>query len=144
MKFMNPAPEQIAALLSSARTIAVVGLSDDPSRPSYEVATALRKFGYHIVPISPTIAAWEDIPAYPSLTEAVALLGPSRTIDIVDVFRRPDHVNDIVAECMRLDLPALWLQLGVINDDAALRAQQAGITVVMDKCMKIERTRMAQ
>jgi uncharacterized protein len=144
MRFVNPPPEQIAALLSSARTLAVVGLSDNPSRPSFDVAKALQKYGYRIVPISPTISEWLDIPAYPSLTEAVAGLGPSHPIDIVDVFRRPEHVDGIVDECIHLDLPALWLQMGVINDAAALRAQQAGMTVVMDRCMKVERMRLKQ
>jgi len=144
MKFLNPSPEQIAALLSSARTIAIVGLSDDSSRPSYDVAKTLQKYGYRIVPVSPTITAWQEIPAFPTLTEAVAGLGPSHPIDIVDVFRRPDHVNAVMDECLHLDLPTLWLQKGVINEPAALRAQQAGITVVMDKCLKEERMRMKQ
>jgi predicted CoA-binding protein len=144
MKFVNPAPEQIAALLGSARTIAVVGLSDNPSRPSFDVAKALQKYGYRIVPVSPTIAEWLDIPAFATLTEAVAGLGPSHPIDIVNVFRRPEHVDAIVDECIHLDLPALWLQMGVINEPAALRAQQADMTVIMDKCIKVERMRLTQ
>lgn len=144
MRFVNPAPEQIAALLSSARTIAVVGLSDNPSRPSFDVAKVMSKYGYRIVPISPTISEWLEIPAYPTLTEAVAGLGPSHPIDIVNVFRRPEHVDAIVDECLHLDLTTLWLQMGVINEAAALRAQQARMTVVMDKCIKVERMRLAQ
>jgi predicted CoA-binding protein len=144
MRFVNPSPEHIAALLSSARTIAVVGLSDNPGRPSYDVASALQRHGYRIVPISPTISEWRDIPAFPTLTEAAAVLSPNDPIDIGDVFRRPEHVDAIVDECIHLDLPALWLQMGVINEPAALRAQLAGMTVVMDKCMKVERMHMAQ
>ena len=144
MRFVNPSPEHIAALLSSARTIAVVGLSDNPGRPSYDVANALQRHGYRIVPISPTISEWRDIPAFPTLAEAAAVLSPNDPIDIVNVFRRPEHVDAIVDECIHLDLPALWLQMGVINEPAALRAQLAGMTVIMDKCMKVERMHMAQ
>jgi predicted CoA-binding protein len=144
MRFVNPSPEQIAALLGSARTIAVVGLSDNPGRPSFDVANALQRYGYRIVPVSPTISEWQDIPAFPTLTEAVAGLGPNQPIDIVNVFRRPEHVDAIVDECIHLDLPALWLQMGVINEPAALRAQQARMLVVMDKCIKVERMHMAQ
>jgi predicted CoA-binding protein len=144
MRFVNPSSEHIAALLSSARTIAVVGLSDNPSRPSYDVASALQRYGYRIVPISSTISEWQDIPAFPTLTEAAAVLSPNDPIDIVNVFRRPEHVDAIVDECIHLDLPALWLQMGVINEAAALRAQLARMRVVMDKCMKVERMHMAQ
>jgi predicted CoA-binding protein len=141
MTFQNPSRAEIAALLTSARNIAVVGLSDNPSRPSFGVAEVMHDFGYRIVPVSPAISNWKGIPSVPTLDAAVAMLGPDERIDIVDVFRQPQHVAAIVDDCVRLKLPALWLQLGVIDEAAALRAQQAGIAVVMDKCIKVERMR---
>ena len=142
MSFSNPSAESIAALLRSARTIAVVGLSDNPRRPSYEVASSLLDYGYRIVPVNPSLAVWEGARAVPDLDEAVRTQSPSGYIDIVNVFRRPEHVAPIVEDCIRLKLPALWLQLGVIDEEAAARAQSAGITVVMNLCIKVERMRM--
>lgn len=143
MTFQNPSRAEITGLLTRARTIAVVGLSDNPMRPSYEVTEALQGYGYRIVPVNPALTAWQGIPAVPTLEAAVASLKPGERIDIVDVFRQPQHVAGIVDDCLRLELPALWLQLGVIDEAAALRAQAAGMTVVMDKCIKVERMRMA-
>ena len=143
MSFTNPPSDQIAGLLRSARTIAVVGLSADPGRPSHEVATALRGFGYRIVPVNPTIAEWEGLPAAPDLDHLPEVLAPGERVDIVDVFRQPQHVPAIVDDCIRLKLPALWLQLGVIDAIAAQRAQAAGLIVVMDRCIKVDRMRMA-
>lgn len=142
MPFTNPEPEAIRDLLRSARTIAVVGLSDNPRRPSYGAASALLEFGYHIVPVNPALAVWEGFRAVASLDEAVASLGPDERIDIVDVFRRAQHVSGIVDDCLRLKLPALWLQLGVVDEHAAERAVAGGVTVVMDRCIKVERTRI--
>lgn len=143
MTFQNPSPAQIAELLTQARTIAVVGLSDDPMRPSYDVAEALAGYGYRIIPVNPALTAWQGIPAVPTLEAAVAALKAGEQIDIVDVFRQPQHIAGIVDDCLRLKLPALWLQLGVVDETAALRAQSGGTTVVMDKCIKVERMRMA-
>jgi uncharacterized protein len=142
MTFHNPKKTEIAALLTQAHTIAVVGLSDNPARPSYEVTEVMRQFGYRIIPVSPTLAAWQGIPAAPTLDAAMAQLAPGERIDIVNVFRQPHHVAAIVEDCLRLQLPALWLQLGVVDEAAALRAQSGGMLVVMDKCIKIERQRM--
>ncbi len=142
MTFQNPSRDEIAALLRQARTIAVVGLSDDPSRPSFGVAEVLLKFGYRIIPVNPRLTSWEKIPALPTLDAAVHSLAPGERIDIVDVFRQPEHVAAIVDDCLRLALPALWLQLGVIDEAAAVRARASGMTVVMDKCIKVERMRM--
>ncbi len=141
MTFQNPSQAQIAALLTAARTVVIVGLSDNPARPSYGVAEVMRGFGYRIIPVSPTLTTWQSIPAVPTLEAAVASLAPGERIDIVDVFRQPQHVAAIVDDCLRLKLPALWLQLGVVDEVAALRAQSGGITVVMDKCIKVERMR---
>jgi predicted CoA-binding protein len=145
MRFANPSPDAIRRLLGAARTIAVVGLSDNPQRPSYEVTSTMLDFGYRIVPVNPTLAVWEGIRAFPDLSSACDAMRPdvgSDGIDIVNVFRRPEHIGGIVDDCIRLRLPALWLQLGVIDEAAALRAHEAGIVVVMDRCIKMERTRM--
>lgn len=129
MSFTNPAPEQIRALLTRARSIAVVGLSPNPARPSYGVAKALQGFGYRIVPVRPATESVLGEPACPDLHH---LPGP---VDIVDVFRAPQHVGAIVDDCIALKLPALWLQEGVVNEAAAERARAAGIMVVMDRCI---------
>jgi predicted CoA-binding protein len=142
MTFHNASAAEIAALLTSAGTIAVVGLSDNPARPSYDVSAAMLRFGYRIIPVSPTLKQWQNIPAMPTLEAAVTSLAPGERIDIVNVFRQPQHVAAIADDCLRLQLPALWLQLGVVDEAAALRAQNGGVVVVMDKCIKVERMRM--
>jgi predicted CoA-binding protein len=142
MPFRNPTQHHISRLLQRAKTIAVVGLSNNPQRPSYEVAAALRTFGYRIIPVNPTLAVWEGLRAVPSLDSLSDALDPDERIDIVNVFRQPQHVSAIVDDCIRLKLPALWLQLGVVDVEAAERAQTAGLTVVMDRCIKVERMRL--
>jgi predicted CoA-binding protein len=139
MTFRNPPPDAIAGLLRAARTIAVVGLSGDPGRPSHRVARSMQRHGYRIVPVNPRMRDWNGLAVARSLDEAVAQLAPGERIDIVDVFRRPEHVAGIVADCVRLGLPALWLQLGVVDERAARTAQDAGMTVVMDRCISVDR-----
>jgi len=129
MTFSNPTPEQIRALLSQVRSVAVVGLSPQPARPSFNVAKALQGFGYRIIPVRPMIDEVLGEKAYPDLESL------PETPDIVDVFRASEHVPEIVDSCIQLGIKNLWLQDGVIHEAAALRAQQAGITVVMDRCM---------
>lgn len=138
--FANPSTEQIAQLLRSARTIAVVGLSADPTRPSHGVARALQRFGYRIIPVTPTADMILGEQSVPDLAHLSDVLGPDERVDIVDVFRRPEHVAAIVDECMRLRLPALWLQDGVIDETAAERARSAGIFTVMDRCLFRDRS----
>jgi predicted CoA-binding protein len=133
--FANPSAADIARLLRAAHTIAVVGLSPDHSRPSHGVARALQRFGYRIVPVNPNAASILGEPAVPALEQLPEVLGSDEHIDIVDVFRRPVHVAGIVEECIRLKLPALWLQDGVIDAAAAERARDAGIFTVMDRCL---------
>jgi uncharacterized protein len=133
--FVNPKPEEIARLLRAARTIAVVGLSADRTRPSHGVARALQRFGYRIIPVNPAVESILGEPAVASLEQLPEVLGRDERVDIVDVFRRPEHVAGIVAECIRLKLPALWLQEGVTDQVAAARAVQAGIFTVMDRCI---------
>jgi len=127
--FTNPSAEEFCARLRAIRTIAVVGLSPKPNRPSHGVAAAMQGFGYRIVPVRPALDEVLGEPAYPDLH---ALPGP---VDLVNVFRAPQHVGPIVDACIELGLPALWLQDGVINEEAAQRARDAGLWVVMDRCI---------
>jgi len=127
--FRNPDPATIRALLKSVRTIAVVGLSPNPHRPSHGVARALQKFGYQVIPVRPRLDEVLGEKAYPSLSD-IAL-----PFDLVDVFRRSEHVAPLVDECIRLGVKALWMQDGVVDEAAARHAQEAGIEVVMDRCI---------
>jgi len=132
--------DQILAM----HTIAVVGLSKDPSRPSHEVASYLQKHGYRIVPINPTVDEVLGEKAYPSLLDLPESL--KREIDVVDIFRRTEDVPPIVAEAIKLHAilghpKAVWMQLGIVNEDSARQARDAGLLVVMDRCLKIERGR---
>jgi predicted CoA-binding protein len=138
--FENPAKAEIDALLKRARTIAVIGLSNTPGRPSHNVARALQKFGYRIVPVNPAATEILGERSWPDLASAVQGAGP---IDVVDVFRRPEHVPAIVDDAIRLALPALWLQDGVIDQAAAGRARAAGIFTVMNRCMFRDRATLA-
>ncbi|MDD4912900.1 MAG: CoA-binding protein [Sideroxydans sp.] len=129
MPFANPTPEQICTLLHQVRSVAVVGLSPQPARPSFNVAKALQGFGYRIIPVRPLIDEVLGEKAYPDLDSL------PEVPDIVEVFRAAEHVPEIVDNCIKLGIKNLWLQDGVIHEAAALRAQQAGITVIMDRCM---------
>jgi len=137
--FTNPPAEAIARRLRDARTIAVVGLSADPTRPSHGVARALQRFGYRVIPVNPNVEIVLGEPAVASLAQLPEVLEVDEHVDIVDVFRRPEYVPGIVDECIRLRLPALWLQEGVIDRVAAERAAAAGIFTVMDRCLFKER-----
>jgi predicted CoA-binding protein len=139
MSFRNPDTRAIADLLRRARTIAVVGLSDDPSRPSFGVTCSMRDFGYRILPVNPALQQWLGQPVHASLEAARQSLEPGARIDIVNVFRRPARVGEVVDECLQLGLPALWLQQGVINEPEAARAAAAGLFVVMDRCIYVDR-----
>jgi predicted CoA-binding protein len=133
--FNNPPTEKITELLRSARIIAIVGLSADPSRPSNRVARQLQGFGYRIIPVTPAGGLILGEKAVPDLDHLSDVLKPGERVDVVDVFRRSEHVAAIVDDCIRLGMPALWLQDGVIDDDAAEKAVRAGIFTVMDRCM---------
>lgn len=129
MLFSNPSTEQIRQLLHKVHRVAVVGLSPDPGRPSFHVARDLRNMGYQIIPVRPMVDEILGERAYPDLESLPELP------DIVDVFRASEHVPAIVESCIKLGIRNLWLQEGVIHEAAAQRAQQAGMTVVMDRCM---------
>ena len=121
--------ERISELLKSARTIAVVGLTNTPIRPSYGVSHYMQSQGYRIIPVNPNITEWEGEKAYASLLEV-----PER-IDIVDVFRRSDAVPEVVEQAIQIKANVIWMQEGVVHHKAAEKARQAGIFVVMDKCI---------
>lgn len=139
--FRNPSRDEIDAFLRRIRTIAVVGLSANSSRPSHGVARALQSFGYTVVPVNPGIESVLGQRCWPSLAAVVE--GAGVPIDLVDVFRLPRHVPAIVNECIRLGLAALWLQDGVIDEASALRAQAAGLFTVMDRCVYRDRAMLA-
>jgi uncharacterized protein len=127
--------DDIGRLLAAVKTIAVVGLSNDPMRPSYGVSSYMQQQGYRIIPVNPTISEALGQRSYPDLSSV-----PDK-IDLVNVFRRPEYVPAVVDESIRLNLPAIWLQEGVIHPDAARRAQEAGLSVVMDRCILKEHRR---
>ena len=119
----------ITDLLKHARSIAVVGLSSSPLRPSHGVAAYMQTQGYRIIPVNPTIEEALGEKSYPSLLDV-----PEK-IDIVNVFRRPEYVEDIVDQAIQLKIPAIWMQEEVINEKAAEKARKAGIFVIMDQCI---------
>jgi len=116
-------------MLRGIRNIAVLGLSPNTDRPSFRVARGMQELGYRIIPVRPKITSVLGETAFPDLASV------PHKIDMVDVFRAPEHVPAIVDECIALGIKYLWLQDGVIHEEAAKRAQAAGITVVMDKCL---------
>jgi predicted CoA-binding protein len=133
-------PDPIYELLARAKTIAVVGLSERPMRPSHGVSAYMQAAGYKIIPVNPRITEALGEKAYPSLLEVP--LEVAGTIDLVDVFRRAEYVDEIVEQAIELKIGAIWLQEDVINERAAEKARNAGMFVVMDRCvLKEHRTR---
>ncbi len=125
----NPEPKEICELLRGVKTIAVLGLSPKEDRPSFRVARGMQDHGYRIIPVRPAVKEVLGEKAYPDLAAV------PDAIDLVDVFRAPEFVDAIVDDCIRLGIKRLWLQEGVVNQAAAEKAQAAGITVVMDRCV---------
>lgn len=123
------ASDPIGDLLKKAKTIAVVGLSNKPLRPSHGVSLYMQQQGYRIIPVNPNIQSVLGEKAYPSLKDV-----PEK-IDVVNIFRRPEFVPEVVAQAIALEVPALWMQEEVIHEQAAEKARQAGIFVVMDRCI---------
>jgi len=128
-KFENPGTEERCALLKRVKTIAVVGLSPNPARPSYGVAKAMQGFGYTIVPVHPGAKTVLGAKAYPRLAD---IPGP---VDLVNVFRRAEHVDAVVDDCLSLGHKFIWIQEDIVNEPAALRARAGGMTVVMNRCI---------
>ncbi|TCS95088.1 CoA-binding protein [Hazenella coriacea] len=131
--FINPNDEQRKQLLQEAKNIAVVGMSNKPERTSYLIAEALQQAGYRIFPVNPNLT--EPVlgeKPYASLTEI-----PEK-VDIVNVFRRSETVLPVVEESLQIGAKAIWMQLGVINEEASELAKEKGVTVIMDRCIKVD------
>jgi len=125
----------MAAILSEATTIAVVGLSPNPARPSHDVARYLQEAGYRVIPVRPGGEHILGEAAYPNLRSAFEAAGP---IDVVNVFRRSDHVPDLLPDLLAIHPRLVWMQVGVVHTATAAALEQAGIPVVMDRCLMVE------
>jgi uncharacterized protein len=141
MEFINPSDSEIRAILSRPTTVAVVGCSDNPARDSLRIATLLKHRGFRVIPVNPQLAPTALIGAlgercYPDLASI------PEPVEIVDVFRRSEHLPEIVEAAIAKGARVLWCQLGVIDIEAANSARSAGITVVMDRCPAIEYARL--
>jgi len=123
-------------ILNSSRTIAVVGLSSKADRPSYKAASYLKKQGYKIIPVNPAEKEILGELCYPDLASI------SESVDVVEVFRRSEEVPPVVEEAIRIGAKAVWMQEGVTNEEAAARAREAGLMVVMDRCMRKEHQKL--
>ncbi|MNO19141.1 hypothetical protein D3C76_88670 [compost metagenome] len=133
MAFDNPSREEIKEILLSAGNIAVVGLSDKTDRTSYMVAQALQNNGYRIIPVNPTVSGeilGEKV--YPSLSDI------PEPVDIVNVFRRSEQTPPVAKEAVKIGARVLWLQLGIVSEEAYEIASKGGLTVIMDRCIKVE------
>jgi predicted CoA-binding protein len=128
----SPLTDPITDLLKNTKTIAVVGLSDNPLRPSHGVSAYMQSRGYRVIPVNPTINSSLGETAYASLLDV-----PEK-IDLVNIFRRSEFVEKVVDQAIQLKVPAVWMQEGVIHEKAAAKARAAGIFVVMDRCILIE------
>lgn len=129
---------EIAAILKSYRVVAVVGLSPDPQRPSYQVAQYLQNHGYRVVPVNPTCQEILGEQCYPTLKDI-----PFQ-VEVVDIFRKVDAIPAIVAEAIAVGAKAVWLQLGLEEPQAAQTAKNAGLKMVMNRCMKIEHAALGE
>ena len=128
--------EEIEAVLKEGRTVAVVGLSPKPNRPSYVVARYLQAQGYRIIPVNPNAREVLGEKAYPTL------LSIPEKVDIVDIFRNPEEVPPVVEEAIEIGARVVWMQEGIAHEGAAQRAREAGLKVVMDRCLKKEHQRL--
>jgi len=128
----NATAEEVRQILATARTVAVVGLSDKPERDSHRVAAYLQQAGYRVIPVNPHLTTVLGEPAYPHLRAI-----PER-VDVVDIFRKPEAVPEIVADAIAIGARAVWMQDGIVHNAAAERARAAGLVVVMNKCMMRE------
>ncbi|NBD26385.1 CoA-binding protein [Paenibacillus glycinis] len=132
MAFANPSRDDIKRILEETSTVAVVGLSDNPERTSYMIAEALQAKGYRIIPVNPNAEEILGEKVYPSLKDI------PYPVDIVDVFRRSEFTPPIAEEAVAIGAKTLWLQLGVVSEEAAEIALQGGLNVIMDRCIKVE------
>ena len=130
--------KKIKEIFSIAKTIAVVGASNKPLRDSHRIMQYLKRVGYIVIPVNPTYAEIDGEKCYPNLSSI------GKPIDIVDVFRNPDAVDEIVVEAIAVKAKIIWLQLGVVNAAAARKAEQAGLQVVTDHCIAIDHSRLTR
>jgi predicted CoA-binding protein len=130
--------EDIAELLTNARTVAVIGASDRPERPSYGVMRFMQDHGYRVIPVNPQISETHVLGEF--VWRELSQIGVP--IDIVDIFRRSDKAGEAVDQAIFAGAKAVWMQLGVVDEEAAARAEAAGLKVVMDRCIKIELARL--
>ena len=127
--FNNPSSADLKALLENIHSIAVVGLSPKEKRPSHRVAKHMQQFGYHIIPVRPAINEVLGEKAYASIEEL------DQPVDLINIFLSPDKLAPVIDSCIKHKIKVIWIQEGIINETEALRAQQAGITVIMDRCI---------
>jgi uncharacterized protein len=127
--FQNPSVEACCALLTRVKNIAVVGLSPNPSRPSFGVSAAMKGYGFNVIPVHPVAQEILGEKVYARLADVPP------PIDLVNVFRNAEFVDGVVDECIAIKAPAIWIQEGIVNEPAAERARAAGITVIMDRCI---------
>lgn len=131
MAWENPSKEEMKHVLEEAKTIAVVGLSDKPDRTSYQVSSVMQQNGYRIIPVNPTVDEVLGEKAYPSLLDV------KETFDIINVFRRPEHLMEVAEEAAKTNCKVFWAQQGIINEDAYHYLKDRGFTVIMDQCIKV-------
>ncbi|MFZ2462083.1 MAG: CoA-binding protein [Caldibacillus thermoamylovorans] len=131
MMVENPSLEELGAILKKAKRIAVVGLSNNPERTSYQIAKAMQEAGYEIIPVNPTIDEVLGVKAVKSLKEI------NGHVDIVDIFRRSEHLPDLAREFIEIDADVFWAQQGIVNEEAYQFLKEHGRTVVMDLCIKV-------
>ncbi len=136
-KTLNAGPQEIASILKNFKVVAVVGLSTDSSRPSHQVAQYLKQHGYRIVPVNPGCTEILGEQCYDSLK---AIPFP---VEVVDIFRKEGAIPDIVDEAIAVGVKVVWMQLGLTEPESAKRAREAGLAVVMDRCMKIEHSQLS-
>lgn len=132
MAYQHPSRKEIKVILEQAATIAVVGLSDDPAKTSHMVSEAMQHKGYRIIPVNPNATSILGETCYASLKDIPV------PIDIVNVFRRPEHTPPIAQEAVAIGAKVLWLQLGIVNEEASTIASEGGLQVIMDRCIKVE------
>lgn len=136
MSFANPDDTALRELFDRVKTIAVVGLSPQLARPSFRVAAAMQRYGYRIIPVRPLVDEVLGEKAYASLADIPF------SVDLVDVFRAAEHLPAIVEQCLALHLPSIWIQEGIVHQDAAQLARAGAMTVVMDRCLLKEYVRL--
>ncbi len=132
----NIGESDLKRILKDTKTIAVVGLSADPTKESHSVAAYLKAHGYHIIPVNPGVKEILGEKSYPNL-ESIP-----EPVDVVDVFRRPEHLPEIAEHAVKIGAKVLWMQMGITNEDAAKTARAGGLEVVQDRCMMAEHSRL--